>query len=134
MPSWLRPWPYLIGGLLVGFLFLTEFALNTVPAVQAGLLLLAIAGLVGVVRHWRSLELWPLFAASAILVPLIADSHVVGLPGCGTVPAGVACFAGSRNVSGQFETEMVTFVWSLAGVMLLIVRETRARLVRSRDN
>jgi hypothetical protein len=133
LPAWLRPWPYVTGGLLVGFLFLAEFALNTVPAVQAALLLLAIAGLAGVIRRWRSLELWPLFVAGAIVVPLIVDSHVVGLPRCGAVPPGVACLAGTRDVSG-LATELTTLAWSLAGAVLLIVRELHSLAHRARDN
>src|SRR5205823_13163271 len=70
LPEAVRPWPYLLAGIGVGFLFLTEFALNTVPLVQAGLAVLACAGLFGVIRGVRALEYWPLFVMAAVLTPL----------------------------------------------------------------
>ena len=122
LPEGVRPWPYLLAGIGVGFLFLTEFALNTVPLVQAGLAVLACAGLFGVIRGVRALEFWPLFVMAAVLTPLTSDSHVIGLPRCGDVAPGVACFAGTRDVMPQFGAEMITFVVSGTGVVLLIVR------------
>jgi hypothetical protein len=126
LPAWLRPWPYLLLGLLVGFLFLAEFAFDSIRAVQVGLLVLAVAGLAGVVYRWRWLELWPLFVAGAIVIPLIADSHLVGLPRCGTVPAGVACFAGTRDVVGQFQMDVAILITSLVATVALIAREMLA--------
>ena len=122
LPAWLRPWPYLLLGLLVGFLFLAEFALNSVPAVQVALLVLAIAGLAGVVLRVRWLELWPLFVAGAIVIPLIEDSHLVGLPRCDTVPTGVACLAGTRDVVGQFQMDIAILTTSLVVVVVLVAR------------
>lgn len=123
LPSWLRPWPYLLLGLLVGFLFLAEFALDTVPAVQVALLALALAGLAGVVFRWRALELWPLFVAGAIVIPLIENSHLVGLPRCDTVRPGVACLAGTRDVVGQFQMDLAILVTSLVAIVALIARQ-----------
>ncbi|HEY6957954.1 MAG TPA: hypothetical protein VI814_03950 [Candidatus Limnocylindria bacterium] len=122
LPAWLRPWPYLLLGLLVGFLFLAEFALNSVPAVQVALLVLAIAGLAGVVLRVRWLELWPLFVAGAIVIPLIEDSHVVGLPRCDTVAPGVACLAGTRDVVGEFQMDIAILVTALVATVILLTR------------
>jgi len=123
LPEALRPWPYVIAGLGVGFLFLTEFAMSTLPLVQLGFLVLALAGLAGVLRSSRELEFWPLFVAAAMFVPLVSDSHVVGLPRCGEVRPGVACLAGARAVVPQFVAELVTFVVACAAITLLVVRK-----------
>lgn len=126
LPAWLRPWPYLLLGVLVGFLFLAEFALNSVPAVQFALLLLAIAGLAGVVLRVRWLELWSLFVAGAIVIPSIEDSHLVGLPRCDTVAPGVACLAGTRDVIGQFQMDLAILVTALVATAILVTREMLA--------
>ena len=131
LPEALRPWPYVLAGLGVGFLFLTEFAMSTLPLVQLGFLVLALAGLAGVLRSSRELEFWPLFVAAAMFVPLVSDSHVVGLPRCGEVHPGVACLAGTRDVLPQFVSELVTFVTSCSGIALLVARQiARRRNVR----
>lgn len=126
-PAWIRPWPYLLFGLLVGFLFLAEFALDSIPAVQIAFLVLAVAGLAGVVFRWRWLERWPLFVAGAIVIPLVEDSHLVVLPRCGTVPAGVACLEGTRDVVGQFQMDIAIVVTSLVAIVALVARECAAR-------
>jgi len=123
LPDFVRPWPYLIAGLLVGFLFLGEFAMNTLAAVQAGLLALAIVSVVGVVRGWRYLEFWSLFVTAALLVPLTIDARLISLSRCGDVPPGVACLAGTRDVLPQFLAEVVTFAIAFMGITLLIARE-----------
>lgn len=129
LPGVLRPWPYLLLGPLVGFLFLAEFALDTVPAVQVALLALALAGLAGVVFRWRSLELWPLFVAGAIVIPLVEDSHLAALPHCDTVRPGVACLAGTRDVTGQFQMDIAILVAAVVGIFLLVVRELLRRRI-----
>ena len=116
---------YLMAGALVGFLFLAEFALGTVVVVQLGLTTLTLAGLAGVLRRWRALELWPLFVAAALALPLSHDASIVALPRCGAVPPGVACFAGTRDVVTPFVIESMTFVIALASSALLIAREWR---------
>ena len=133
LPEIVRPWPYLLAGIGFGFLFLAEFGLSTVPLVQAGLVLLAVAGLIGAIRGARALEYWPLFVMAAVLTPLTSDSHVVALPRCGDVAPGVACLAGTRDVLVQFAAEFITFVVSGTGVVLLIARgfaRNRERLRR----
>ena len=60
LPEIVRPWPYLLAGIGFGFLFLAEFGLSTVPLVQAGLVLLAVAGLIGAIRGARARVLAPL--------------------------------------------------------------------------
>ena len=122
-----------MAGIGFGFLFLAEFGLSTVPLVQAGLVLLAVAGLIGAIRGARALEYWPLFVMAAVLTPLTSDSHVVALPRCGDVAPGVACLAGTRDVLVQFAAEFITFVVSGTGVVLLIARgfaRNRERLRR----
>jgi hypothetical protein len=122
LPAYLRPWPYVLSGGLVGFLFLTEFALITLPVVQLGLLVLAVFALAGALRGRKSLGLWSLFVVAAMVVPLISDSHVVGLPRCGDVAPGVACLGGTRDVAGQFAVELLIFGCGIAGVVVLGVR------------
>lgn len=134
LPSWLRPWPYLLLGLLVGFLFLAEFALDSIPVVQVALLVLAIAGLAGAAFRWRYLELWPLFVAGAIVIPLVVDSHVAGLPRCDSVPAGVACLAASRDVVAQFQMDIAILATSLVGIVVLLARGMARSGSAARDN
>lgn len=122
LPGWLRPWPYLVGGALIGFLLLGEFALNTVVPIQIALLVLAFAGLIGVLSHRRGLELWPIFFLTAMVTPLLIDSQIVGLPRCGPAPAGAACFAGTRDIATQFATEILIAVTAAVGVVALTAR------------
>ena len=124
MRTLLRGLLYFAAGALVGFLFLTEFALAAVAVVQLALLALAVAALVGALRGRMSLALWSLFVVAAMVVPLVADSHVVGLPRCEDVLPGVACFAGTRDVGGQFAMELLIFFCGIAGALILAVRAT----------
>jgi hypothetical protein len=125
LPALVRPWPYVLGGLLSGFLLLTELALITVPLVQGALLALAVAGLVGVVRRSRSLELWPLFVATAMPIPLTVDARVAALPRCDAAAFGVACFAGARDVAAQLAVDQLILASALVGVGALVAREVR---------
>ena len=126
LPAPLRPFIYAIGGLLFGFLFLGEFGLSRSVAAQIGLLCLAFAGAIGAARRWRSVELWPVFVAAALIMPLGIDARVAGLPRCDSVRAGIACFEGTRDVVTPFAIEVVTFATATIGVTLLIAREMRA--------
>ena len=113
---------YVVAGGLVGFLLLTEFALITLPVVQIALLGLAVLALIGALRRRVGLGLWSLFVVAAIVTPLVADSHVVGLPTCGDVASGVACFAGTRDVAVQFAAEVLILVLGVSGAVVLTVR------------
>lgn len=121
-PSLPRVLLYAVAGALVGFLFLAEFALVTIIAVQVGLLLLAVVGLAGALRRARDLELWPVFVASAIAVVLPLDARLAALPRCDGVPAGIGCFAGTRDVTGQFAMDSLVMVVGLLGVVALFAR------------
>lgn len=133
LAPWLRPLPYVLFGLLFGFLFLAEFGLMASVVVEVALLVLATVGLGGVVLRRPGLELWPLFVAAAMVTPLVVDSHVVGLPACGQVPPGVACAAGA-SVAPRFVTELLIFAVSVAAVFRWLVRELHERGTRPRDN
>jgi hypothetical protein len=122
-----RPLVYVVAGALVGFLFLTEFALITLPAVQVTLLGLALAALIGALRGRTSLALWSLFVVAALVAPLVADSHVVGLPRCANVRPGVACLGGTRDVTGQFAMELLIFGCGAAGAIVLVARALSKR-------
>lgn len=130
----LRPWIYALAGFGVGFLFLAEFALDSFVVVQIALEILALAGSAAALRGWKSLEMWPLFVAAAIVIPLVSSAHVAGLPRCGTVPADVACFAGARDVGMQLTMEVLILVTSLVGVVALIGREMPQVGGAARDN
>ncbi len=129
-----RPLLYVVAGALVGFLFLTEFALITLPAVQVTLLGLALAALIGALRGWTSLALWSLFVVAALVAPLIADSHVVGLPRCADVQPGVACLGGTRDVTGQFAMDLLIFGCGVAGAIVLVARALPPKTSTGRDN
>jgi hypothetical protein len=116
---------YVVAGALVGFLLLTEFAMITLPVVQLALLALAVVAFASAVRGRKSLGLWSVFVVAAMVVPLISDSHVVGLPRCGDVAPGVACLAGTRDVTGQFAMELLIFGCGVAGAVILGVRTLR---------
>jgi hypothetical protein len=113
---------YVVAGGLVGFLFLAEFALITFPLVQLAMFMLALVGFAGALRGRISLGLWSVFAAAAVVTPLLADSRIVGLPRCGEAAAGVACFAGTRDVDGQFAMELLIFFCGIVGALILAVR------------
>jgi len=55
---------------------------------------------------------------AAMIVPLMIDSRTVGLPRCGDVVAGVACFAGSRDYQTPFWLELVILM--IAAVALAV--------------
>jgi hypothetical protein len=127
VPAALRPWLHVIAGGLVGFLFLAEFALNTFVVVRAALLVGATVGLIGVLRRVRALEMWPLFIAAALVLPVAIDFPIARLPRCEAAAAGVACFAGTRDVVGQLAMEVLTLVVSLVGIGGLFVRDLRGK-------
>jgi hypothetical protein len=129
-----RVFLYAVGGALVGFLFLAEFALATFVVTQLTLFTLALAGCLAVVRRWPALELWPVFLVAALVSPLIVDARVVGLPRCDGVPQGVACFAGARDVATPFAIGVITFATAIVGILLLIAREIRVWRTALRDN
>jgi hypothetical protein len=133
VPALVRPLVYILAGALVGFLFLTEFAMITVPAVQVALLGLALAALVGTLRRRISLGLWSLFVVAAMVAPLVADSHVVGLPRCADVRPGIACLGGTRDVTGQFAMELLIFGCGVAGAIALVARPP-SKAPAGRDN
>jgi hypothetical protein len=118
----LRASLYIVAGALVGFLLLAEFALITLPVIQIALLGLALVALVGAFRDRISLALWSLFVVAAMLIPVVIDFRVVVLPRCGDVSAGVACFAGTRDVVGQFAIELLIFGCGIAGAIRLGTR------------
>ena len=103
---------------MVGFLFLGEFGLSTVPPVMILLALLAVACLIAALRGNPSLSRWAIFLFAAMIVPLIIDSRIVGLPRCGDVAAGVACFAGTRDYQTPFLLEVV--VLTIAAVAMAV--------------
>jgi hypothetical protein len=129
-----RPLLYVAAGALIGFLLLTEFALITISVVQLALLVLAVVALAGAVRDRKSLGLWSLCVVAAMVVPLISDSHVVGLPRCGDVAPGVACLGGTRDVAGQFAVELLIFGCGIVGAVVLGVRAMRGRSGATPDN
>jgi hypothetical protein len=115
----LRASLYIVAGALVGFLLLTEFALITFPVIQIAMLALALVALVGALRGRISLALWSLFVAAAMVIPVVIDVRIVGLPRCGDVRAGVACLAGTRDVVGQFAIELLIFSCGIVGTIAL---------------
>jgi len=123
LPGWLRPWPYLLGGALVGFLFLGELALITAAPIQVALLVLALVGLAGALTGRRTLELWPIFVLMAMLTPLLIDSRIVGLPRCDVAGPRVACLAGTRDIAAQFATEILIAGTAAVGVVALTTRD-----------
>jgi hypothetical protein len=134
LPAYVRPWPYVVCGGLVGFLLLTEFAMITLPVVQLALLGLAVVALFGALRRRTALGLWSLFVVAALIVPLISDSHVVGLPRCGAVAPGVACLGGTRDVVGQFAVEVLIFGLGIAGSLVWFYTSMLSRRAAERDN
>jgi hypothetical protein len=117
--GWLaRTLLYFVAGGLVGFLVLGEFALATFLPVLAGLLILAVLSLVGGLRRQPALSAWSVFLLAAMVVPLMIDGRVVGLPRCTEVLAGVACVGGTRDYQSPFWIELVIFAVAVLGSTL----------------
>jgi hypothetical protein len=126
--GWLaRTLLYLIAGGLVGFLVLGEFALATFTPVLAGLLALAVAGLVGGFRRQTSLSAWSVFLLAAMIVPLVIASHIVGLPRCADVASGVACVASGRDYQSPFWWDLAIFAIAVLGSALHLRTVTPTR-------
>ena len=83
----LRPFLYLVAGALVGFLWLGEFALDSLVPVQLGFVVLALAALVGAIRGVPALGLWAIFVAAAEVVPIMIDAPTVALAATGLLVA-----------------------------------------------
>ena len=109
---------YGVAGGLIGFLVLAEMGLSSSAPLEILLLLLAASSLVGALRATQSLSAWAPFCAAAMIVPLMVDSRVVGLPRCSEVAAGVACFAGSRDYQTPFWLELAVFTVAVAAVAI----------------
>jgi len=101
---------------LVGFLFLGEFGLRTFVPLLILLGLLAVWSLLSALGGNPNLSPWAIFLFASMIVPLMIDSRVVGLPRCGDVAAGVACFAGSRDYQTPFVLEVVVLTIAAAAV------------------
>ena len=101
---------------MVGFLFLGELGLSTVLPVMILLALLAVGCLIAALRGNPSLSPWAIFLFAAMIVPLMIDSRIVGLPRCGDVAARVACFAGSRDYQTPFVLEVVVLTIAAAAI------------------
>lgn len=97
---------YAVAGGLVGFLVLGEFALRTYGPVLILLALLAVGSLIAAVRGNPRLSPLAVFLVAGMIVPLMIDGRTVVLPRCGDVPAGVACFAASRDYQTPFFAEL----------------------------
>ena len=107
---------YGVAGGLVGFLFLGELGLSTVLPVMILLALLAVGCLLAALRGNASSSPWATFLFAAMIVPLMIDSQILGLPRCGDVAAGVACFAGSRDYQTPFWLEIVVLTIAAAAI------------------
>jgi hypothetical protein len=115
---------YAVAGGLVGFLFLGEFGLSGFMPLMILLALLAVGILILAVRGNANLSPWAFFLFAAMIVPLMIDSRTVGLPRCGDVAAGVACFAGSRDYQTPFFLELVILIVAAAAVAMYARRIT----------
>jgi len=115
---------YAVAGGLVGFLFLGEFGLSAFVPLMILLALLAVGILISAVRGNASFSQWASFLFAAMIVPLMIDSRTVGLPRCGDVAAGVACFAGSRDYQTPFVLELVILIVAAAAVAVQARRIT----------
>jgi hypothetical protein len=107
---------YGVAGGLVGFLFLGEFALRTFVPLMILLALLAVGCFIAAVRRNPLLSPWAIFLVAAMIVPLMIDSRIAGLPKCSDVAAGVACFAGSRDYQTLFLLEIVVLAIAAAAL------------------
>jgi hypothetical protein len=120
---------------LVGFLFLGEFALSAFLPLLILLALLAVWSLIAAVRGTASRSAWAMFLLAAMIVPLLIDGRTVGLPRCGDVTAGVACFAGSRDYQTPFLLEVTIFTIAAAALAVQagVLRLAAVRRSDSRD-
>lgn len=126
--TWLaRTLLYLLAGALVGFLVLGEFALATFVPVLAGLLVLAVAGLVGGIRQQTSLSAWSVFLLAAMVVPLVIELQIVGLPRCADVSPGVACMGSDRDYQAPFGWDVTIFAFAVLGSALHVRTVTPTR-------
>jgi hypothetical protein len=126
--GWLaRTLLYLIAGALVGFLVLGEFALATFVPVLAMLLTLAVAGVAGGLRRQASLSAWSVFLLTAMIVPLVIASHIVGLPRCADVANGVACVVSGRDYQSPFWWDLAIFAVAVLGSALHLRTVTATR-------
>jgi hypothetical protein len=107
---------YAVAGASVGFLLLGEFGLRTFVPLLILLGLLAAWSLIGALRRSSSLSAWATFLVAAMIVPLLIDSRAVGLPKCGDVVAGVACFAGTRDYQTPFWLELAILTIAAAAL------------------
>jgi Na+(H+)/acetate symporter ActP len=123
----LRTLLYFLAGGLVGFLLLGEFALATFVPVLAGLLILAVVSLVGGMKRQTALSAWSVFLLAAMVVPLMIEVRVVGLPRCAEVPAGVACMGGDRDYQSPFWFDFAIFAVAALGSALHLGTATPTR-------
>jgi hypothetical protein len=119
---------YFVAGGLVGLLVLGEFALaKLLPALNIALLVLAVVSLGGALRGRRAVSAWSVFLLAAMVVPLMIDSRIVGLPRCADVAPGVACVASARDYQSPFWFELAIFATALVGSALHLAAATRIR-------
>ena len=90
--------------------------MSTVLPVMILLALLAVVCLLAALRGNARSSPWATFLFAAMIVPLMIDSRIVGLPRCGDVAAGVACFAGSRDYQTPFLLEVVVLTIAAAAI------------------
>jgi hypothetical protein len=114
----LRVLLYFVAGALVGFLVLGEFALRTVLSVLAALLALGVVSLFGALLRRESLAVWSVFLLAAMVVPLVIDARIVGLPRCADVAPGIACVVSSRDYVTPFWMEIAIFALAVVGSAL----------------
>jgi hypothetical protein len=95
--------------------------------VLAGLLILGIISLVGGITRKAALSAWSVFLLAAMVVPLMIDARVVGLPRCSDVAAGVACMAGERDYQSPFRFEVAIFAVAVLGSVLHLRTATPTR-------
>ena len=121
---------YVIAGGLAGFLLLGEFALATFIPVLAVLAALAVLSLIAALRGDMRLSLWGPFLLAAMVTPLMINLRVVGLPNCTDVHAGIACFAGTRDVWTPFWLELLIFGLAAVASVVHLRRAARSLWVR----
>ena len=118
---------YAVAGGLVGFLFLGEFGLAAFVPLLILVAFLALGILIAAVRGNATLSPWASFVLAAMIVPLMIDSHTAGLPRCGDVAAGIACFAGSRDYQTPFLLEIVISTIAAAALAVQVGQFASAR-------
>ena len=121
---------YFFAGGLVGFLLLGEFALRTSIPVLVGLLVVAVISVIGGVRR-RSWSAWSIFLLAAMVVPLIIDGQIVGLPRCADVATGVACVGSDRDYRSPFWFELAIFGIAILGSALHVRTATATAPARA---